>query len=111
MFKDKLKELRKQKNISQEDTGKIANVTKATVSNWEKGKGIADGNQLPLLADFFNVTTDYLLDFTQDDIDKIKNLKQALKNAGMMNGDDLTIEELQKALNIVEMLKEKKDDK
>lgn len=103
-----MKELRKNKNISQEELGNVCGVAKNTVSCWEKNINQPSIEIITKLADYFDVTTDYLLGFNQDDIDKIKKLKIALKEAGMMIGDDLTKEELQKALDIVEMLKEKK---
>lgn len=108
LFGDRLKELRKNKSISQEELGNICGVAKNTVSYWEKNINQPSIEIITKLADYFDVTTDYLLGFNQNDIDNIKKLKIALKEAGMMVGDDLTKEELQKALDIVEMLKEKK---
>ena len=52
---------------------------------------------------------DYLLEYDDNDKDEMEKLKIALKEAGLMKGDDLTREELQKALEIVELLK--KDNK
>lgn len=109
MFGDRLKELRKNKNLNQTDIAKMFDVTDATVSAWEVGKAQPSYDILTKLADYFNVSTDYLLGFNQDDLDNIERLKIALKEAGIMAGDDLTIEEFEKALQIVEMLKERKD--
>ena len=109
MFGDRLKELRKNKNLNQTDIAKMFDVTDATVSAWEVGKAQPSYDILTKLADYFNVSTDYLLGFNQDDLDNIERLKIALKEAGIMAGDDLTIEEFEKALQIVEILKERKD--
>lgn len=109
MFGDRLKELRKNKNLNQTDIAKMFDVTDATVSAWEVGKAQPSYDILTKLADYFNVSTDYLLGFNQDDLDNIERLKITLKEAGIMAGDDLTIEEFEKALQIVEMLKERKD--
>ena len=115
LFGDKLKELRKNyvkkdntKGLTQEDIAKLCDVKFATVSAWENNKSTPDYDTLKIIAKLFNVTTDYLLGFNQEDYEKMEKLKIALKEAGMMVGNDLTQEELQKALDIVEMLKEKK---
>lgn len=110
LFGDRLKELRKSKNITQTDIAKMYGVTDATVSAWEVGKAQPSYDVLTNLAQYFNVTTDYLLGFNQDDLDNIERLKLVLREAGMLNGDneDMTKEDFEKAMQIVSMLKEKK---
>ena len=62
------------------------------------------------ISKYFNVSADYLLGLNQDDLDKIERLKACLKEMGLFNGnDDMTKEDFEKALKIVEMMKEKKD--
>ena len=53
--------LRKQKNITQEELAAELGVTAAAVSKWEKGYTLPDILMLCALADFFAVTTDELL--------------------------------------------------
>lgn len=106
LFGDRLKELRKNKNMTQEDVSSVCGVAKQTISNWESNITQPPFEIVTKLAQYFNVTTDYLLGFNQDDLDKIEKLKVTLKEAGLMVGDDLTIEEIEKALKIVEMLKD-----
>ena len=62
------------------------------------------------LAQYFGVTIDYLLNFTQNDADNMEKLKIALKEAGMWDYsiDDMSREDFEKAMQIVAMLKEKK---
>ncbi|MBP2643561.1 MAG: transcriptional regulator, family [Firmicutes bacterium] len=60
-FGEILKELRKEKNLTQEDFGKQFNVIKQTVSSWENGNSRPDIDLAAQIADYFNVTTDYLL--------------------------------------------------
>ena len=63
---NRLRELRKQKNMSQEDLRKCLNVAQPTLSGWESGKHqIDDANKIKL-AKFFNVSVDYLLCLTDD---------------------------------------------
>lgn len=108
LFGDRLKELRKNKNISQEKLGEILRVSANAIYSWENNRTQPPIETITKLADYFGVTTDYLLGFNQNDLDKIEKLKKALKEAGMMVNDDLTIEELNKALKIVDMMKENK---
>ena len=58
---NKLAELRKDRNMSQKEFSKIFNVAQNTISQWEQGKRNMDTESLLKLADFFQVTTDYLL--------------------------------------------------
>lgn len=93
LFGDKLKELRKAKGLTQEELGKLFNVAKNTVSYWEANTSKPDIDLIVKLAQYFNVTTDYLLGFNQDDSDKIDRLNIALREAGMVNSDETLKEE------------------
>ena len=57
----KILELRKLKNIKQEELAAELGVTAAAVSKWENGYTLPDILMLCTLADFFEVTTDELL--------------------------------------------------
>ena len=103
LFGDKLRELRKEKKVSQEEIGKLCGVAKNTVSNWENNINKPDIDLVLKLAQYFNVTTDYLLGFTKEDLDNIKILKTALENAGVDN--------IEQAMQIIEILKNEKDAK
>ena len=54
-------QLRRQKNIKQEELAAELGVTAAAVSKWENGYTLPDILMLCALADFFEVTTDELL--------------------------------------------------
>lgn len=54
-------QLRKQKNVTQEELAAELGVTAAAVSKWENGYTLPDILMLCALADFFAVTTDELL--------------------------------------------------
>lgn len=54
-------ELRKKKNVTQEDLAAELGVTAAAVSKWENGYTLPDILMLCALADYFEVTTDELL--------------------------------------------------
>lgn len=68
-----LKDLRKNRNLTQEDLAKELFTNNQSISNWETGLSEPDINTLIRLAKFFNVTTDYLLGLEKtDDISQIK---------------------------------------
>ncbi|MBB6215190.1 transcriptional regulator with XRE-family HTH domain [Anaerosolibacter carboniphilus] len=61
VFQNRLRELRKALGLSQEKLGQKFNLAKSTISQYELGKRSPDSVMLTKLADFFNVTVDYLL--------------------------------------------------
>lgn len=60
-FGERLKILRTEKEMTGEELGDIFNVTKTAISNWENGNRFPDEPVLIKLADYFNVSLDYLL--------------------------------------------------
>lgn len=110
LFGDRLKELRKKRNLTQEEISEICQVAKQTISNWENNITQPPFDIVKKLAQYFGVTIDYLLNFTQDDADNVEKLKTALKEAGMWDYsiNDMSKEDFVKAMQIVAMLKEKK---
>ena len=60
-FKDRLRELRMEKEISQQKIGELVNMSKMAISHWEKGHSEPSIAQLILLSQFFEVTIDYLV--------------------------------------------------
>ncbi len=60
-----LAKLRKEKGCLQKEVAAYLNVTVATVSNYEKGVHTPDLNTLIKLADFYDVSTDFLLQRTR----------------------------------------------
>lgn len=56
-----LKKLRIQKGLSQQEFASIIHSAQNTVSQWESGKRDADSKTIQEIADYFNVSVDYLL--------------------------------------------------
>lgn len=56
-----LKALRNEKRISQAELAKALNVAQNTVANWENGVREPDNATIAKIANYFGVSTDYLL--------------------------------------------------
>ncbi|MFL0245543.1 helix-turn-helix domain-containing protein [Candidatus Clostridium stratigraminis] len=60
-FGDRLKDLRQDNDLTQEELAKILNITRTALSNYENTDREPSFDLLIKIADFFNVTLDYLL--------------------------------------------------
>lgn len=67
---EKIRNLRKQNNITQEALAEEMNVSRQTISKWENGTTIPDVNNICELARFFQVTTDFLLNYNDYQTEK-----------------------------------------
>ncbi|WP_132012665.1 helix-turn-helix domain-containing protein [Hydrogenispora ethanolica] len=86
MFQERLKELRKEKKLSQEDLGEVINSSGRTISYLEAGERTPSPEILNKLADVFNVSVDYLLGRTNlrpNDTDQILLLLKDLPEAAI----------------------------
>lgn len=61
MIGQTIRDLRKLKKMSQSELAKVVGVSQTTVTAWETGKAEPSSSAISSLADYFNVTTDYLL--------------------------------------------------
>lgn len=112
MFADNLKQLRKDKGLTQTQFASEFNISAGTIAMWETGKRMPDTDMLKKIAQFFNVSIDYLLD---------NEKSPSITNEGLTENDEIIIlnrnakklsPEQQKLLNDVvrQMLKEDFDD-
>ena len=62
---EKIKELRKAQDVTQEKLADYLNISYQAVSKWENGLALPDITLLPQLANFFGVTVDELLGATK----------------------------------------------
>jgi len=95
----KIKELRKQRGMTQEQLADRMCVSFQAVSKWENNVSMPDISLLPLLARFFGVSMDVLFDFSLEDIeDKVLAIaKESWKYRD--NNDDKAREVLIEGLN------------
>ncbi|NLA33659.1 MAG: helix-turn-helix transcriptional regulator [Tenericutes bacterium] len=63
LFSKRLRELRKKKNITQTELGRLINVTKVSICGYEKGTRMPTLGTLMDLADVFQVDVNYLLGY------------------------------------------------
>ena len=79
--KFRLRDLRREQNLTGEQLGKIIGVKQTTISRWEAGQVIPTQSNLKKLAAYFHVSSDYLLGLTDEREPYKKPLKfeEALK--------------------------------
>lgn len=66
MLGKRISNLRKQKKLTQENVSKMLGIHRGTYANYEAGRREPDNETLHKLADFFNVSIDYLLGRSED---------------------------------------------
>lgn len=64
MIYKRIRELREDNDLTQSDVAKILNMSQTGYSKYEMGTRDIPTKALILLAKFYNVTTDYLLELT-----------------------------------------------
>ena len=85
-FGNRIKTLRRKMNLTQEELAERLNVSFQTISKWETNTSLPDVTMFPVLANFFNVTTDELLGVNlvkkQSKINEIIDEYNRLSNLG-----------------------------
>lgn len=89
MIGNKIKKLREQRGMTQEQLAKLVSLSQQTVDHYEKGRARPSIDTVNLLADIFSVSTDYLLGRTDvpnphqktasNDLIDVSNLDDELK--------------------------------
>lgn len=103
-FSENLRRLRKAKDIKQEALAEAMNVSRQTVSKWENGTAMPDFKKLNTLAEYFGVTMDELLGFSNDknNNDNINDYTKEYIN------ELITLENMQSSKKIKELYKKLK---
>lgn len=65
-FSERIKELRMENGMTQEEVGKIIGVKRYSVYSYEKGLNYPEVRGLIILADYFKVSIDYLVGRTDN---------------------------------------------
>ncbi len=117
MFGRKLKELRLEKKINQSELGEMIGISPSTVGMYERDQRFPDKDILGKLADYFEVSVDYLLGRTDQRNLQIKKTKLdegiTTINAKKINVDedlpDEAYDKINEYIKMVEMMYKNKD--
>ena len=82
---EKIYNLRKKNNLSQEDLANELNVSRQTVSKWETGESCPDFDKIVPLCDIFGISTEELIRDRKIDIGDIKEEKVDVTKAAMIS--------------------------
>lgn len=94
---EKLLNLRKAHNLTQEQLAEQLNVSRQSISKWESGQCIPDADKLKLLSDIFNVSIDFLL--KPSELDALTLKAESLEN--QQRNLENTIRKKEKTKNII----------
>lgn len=114
-FSERLKELRKAKNMTQENFAKHFFITKSAVSKYENGVNTPESKLLQKIADYFEVSTDYLLGRSDErnytlnssKLNEPKKLSPKIETIAA-HLDDLDDEQIDEVNNFIGYLKSRK---
>lgn len=118
MFPKRLKELRNKKKLTQQDMADFLGISRQGYGKYEDGKSEPDHNTLVKLANYFGVTTDYLLghDLEVNDDDKrkaaiIEKIKTEFPDADLMFNDlaSFTADDMQDVYDYIKFKKSQKN--
>lgn len=71
MFGERLKQLRKEKKVSQKTLADALFISQQAIAKWESDKSSPNPETVRKIAEYFNVSTDYLLE-----VDPVKPAKE-----------------------------------
>ena len=62
----KLRELREASKMTQQELAQELNISRYSITNWELGRASPDNDSLMRLAEFFDVSIDYLVGYVDE---------------------------------------------
>ncbi|MBQ6980508.1 MAG: helix-turn-helix transcriptional regulator [Clostridia bacterium] len=77
---NRIKDLREDRDLRQSDLAKMVGIDQRTISNYETGKSNPDSYALIRLADFFNVSIDYLVGRVKQDFYRAEDKKRFIES-------------------------------
>lgn len=98
-FGDNIKNLRKSKNLSQEELAEKVGVSRQSISKWECDESYPGWNNIPTLCDIFNCNIDDLVSI--EELGKVMDLEKLKEKTIKIGGKDtLDIVEKMKAIGV-----------
>jgi transcriptional regulator with XRE-family HTH domain len=122
LFSDRLKNLRKEKKKTQQNIADLLKIRRSTYGEYERGKIIPPMDKIKTLADYFGVSTDFLINNVnteKQEIDASDNIQQLLSELKgnqnvLFDGDkldnesrQLLIKSLENSLEMAKIIKGK----
>ena len=77
-YRNRIRDLREDRDLRQVDVASATGIDQKTLSNYETGKTNPDSYAIIRLAEFFQVTTDYLLGYSASDIKTNQDILKVL---------------------------------
>ena len=93
----RLLELREEKNLTQADVAYAIKTSRTNIGRWEKGLNEPTANYLVLLADFFEVSIDYLMGRTDEF--KLRSNSEQKISAESISAEEKALLQTYRALN------------
>ena len=81
----KIRTLRKNKNMTQEQLAEVLSVTSQSVSKWENSLAAPDISLLPIIARFFGITMDELFNYRLDALNYKERFIRFMADNGVLN--------------------------
>ncbi len=63
---ERLREIRKDRDLQQKDIAKLLKISQVQYSRYERGTRIIPVDKLSILAEYYNVSVDYLIGITNE---------------------------------------------
>lgn len=101
---DKLRNIRKNKGLTLKDVGEATGLSYSGLAEIERGERSCNSETLKLLAEFYGISSDYLLFDEPTASQQLSSQRLALYNGTK----DLTNDQLNEILNFVDYVKNKK---
>ena len=93
-IQDKMKQLRRDAKLSQAEFAEKIGVAQSTIAGWENGRRLPNPSTLKKIADFYNVTLDYLFEDSENeetiDIEQDEERLNENKEARLKAQEELT---------------------
>ncbi|MGM9571245.1 MAG: helix-turn-helix domain-containing protein [bacterium] len=120
MFSKRLKQLRAKNKVSQAELARKLGMSQQAIAKWETEKATPDPEMITKIADYFNITTDYLLGreekqsssktelskrVKKEITEELKKFEESLMNADglMLDGEIVSEETVQNLLSAMKI--------
>ena len=101
---NRIKQLREEKGLKQEELAKVLSVAPSTIGMYERDEREPNDSITLKLAEYFEVSTDYLLGKTD-----IRNIEHEFNFAYHKETEGLSDDEIREALEFYKMVKNRKN--